>query len=158
MTHATCRLTAKNRDQLRNPTVGNRVRTTITFFELLVCNFLVDFCPSLAHCALFNERKVGVQLPASAVNVTLLALPLLRRRPCSNRSISRADSSNTPPPQRRSEGTDRQTRLRKVSVVLFCESTWIPQETAGDYMRQQGPAMLQLGVMLHAALALRWLS
>jgi len=113
MTHATCRLTAKNRDQLRNPTVGNRVRTTFTFFELLVCNFLVDFCPSLAHCALFNERKVGVQLPASAVNVTLLALPLLRRRPCSNRSISRADSSNTPPPQRRSEGTDRQTRLRK---------------------------------------------
>ena len=25
MTHATCRLTAKNRDQLRNPTLGNRV-------------------------------------------------------------------------------------------------------------------------------------
>ena len=25
MTHVTCRLTAKNRDQLRNPTLGNRV-------------------------------------------------------------------------------------------------------------------------------------
>jgi len=25
MTHVTCRLTAKNRDQLRNPTIGNRV-------------------------------------------------------------------------------------------------------------------------------------
>ena len=25
MTHITCRLTAKNRDQLRNPTLGNRV-------------------------------------------------------------------------------------------------------------------------------------
>jgi len=28
MTHATCRLTAKNRDQLRNPTLGNRVWVT----------------------------------------------------------------------------------------------------------------------------------
>jgi len=32
MTHATCRLTAKNRNQLRNPTVGNRVWATFTFF------------------------------------------------------------------------------------------------------------------------------
>ena len=32
MTHATCRLTAKNRDQLRNPTLGNRVWATFTFF------------------------------------------------------------------------------------------------------------------------------
>ena len=31
MTHVTCRLTAKNRDQLRNPTLGNRV--SATFFR-----------------------------------------------------------------------------------------------------------------------------
>jgi len=34
MTHVTCRLTAKNRDQLRNPTLGNRVRASFTFFIL----------------------------------------------------------------------------------------------------------------------------
>jgi len=28
MTHVTCRLTVKNRDQLRNPTLGNRVWAT----------------------------------------------------------------------------------------------------------------------------------
>jgi len=28
MTHVTCRLTANNREQLRNPTLGNRVRAT----------------------------------------------------------------------------------------------------------------------------------
>jgi len=28
MTHVICRLTAKNRDQLRNPTLGNRVWAT----------------------------------------------------------------------------------------------------------------------------------
>ena len=31
MTHVTCRLTAKDRDQLRNPTLGNRVWATFTF-------------------------------------------------------------------------------------------------------------------------------
>ena len=31
MTHSTCRLTAKNRDQLRNPTLGNRVWASYTF-------------------------------------------------------------------------------------------------------------------------------
>jgi len=31
MTHVTCRLTAKNRDQLRSPTLNNRVWATFTF-------------------------------------------------------------------------------------------------------------------------------
>jgi len=31
MTHSTCRLTAKNRDQLQNPTLDNRVWATFTF-------------------------------------------------------------------------------------------------------------------------------
>ena len=31
MTYVTCRLTAKNRNQLRNPTLGKRVRATFTF-------------------------------------------------------------------------------------------------------------------------------
>ena len=38
MTHVTCRLTAKNRDQLRNPTLGNRVWATFTFTLLCVQN------------------------------------------------------------------------------------------------------------------------
>jgi len=33
MTHITCRLTAKNRDQLRNPTLGNRVWATLNFLH-----------------------------------------------------------------------------------------------------------------------------
>ena len=32
MTHVTCRLTAKNQDQLRNPTLGNRLWATSTLF------------------------------------------------------------------------------------------------------------------------------
>jgi len=33
MTRITCRLTAKDRDQLRNPTLGNQVWTTFTFLQ-----------------------------------------------------------------------------------------------------------------------------
>ena len=33
MTQITCRLAAKNRDQLRNPTLGNRVWATFTFYR-----------------------------------------------------------------------------------------------------------------------------
>ena len=36
MTHVTGRLTARNRDQLRNPTLGNRVWATFTFIFLLL--------------------------------------------------------------------------------------------------------------------------
>jgi len=38
MTHITCRLTAKNRDQLRNPTLGNRVWDTFTFLCAMLCS------------------------------------------------------------------------------------------------------------------------
>jgi len=37
VTHATCRLTAKNRDQLRNPTLGNRVWATFLPTALYRC-------------------------------------------------------------------------------------------------------------------------
>ena len=32
MTHVTCRLTTKNRDQLRNPTLGSRVWATLPLY------------------------------------------------------------------------------------------------------------------------------
>ena len=33
MTHVTCRLTAENRDQLRNPTLGNRITFSLPFLR-----------------------------------------------------------------------------------------------------------------------------
>jgi len=35
MTHVTCRLTAKNQDQLKNPTLGNRVWVYLYLFYCL---------------------------------------------------------------------------------------------------------------------------
>ena len=42
MTHVTSRLTAKNRDQLRNPTLGNRVWATYTFFTFIAISLFVS--------------------------------------------------------------------------------------------------------------------
>ena len=44
MTHVTCRLTAKNRDQLRNPRLGNRVCATFTYLLVIKYIFAKLFC------------------------------------------------------------------------------------------------------------------
>ena len=49
MIHVTCRLTATNRDELRNPALGNRVWATFTFFhvhELYLISLIEYFCES----------------------------------------------------------------------------------------------------------------
>ena len=51
MTHVTYRLTTKNRDQLRNPTFGNRVLATFTFFTSDYLRYLRKkiICNPLSH-------------------------------------------------------------------------------------------------------------
>jgi len=51
MSHITCRLTAKNRDQLLNPVLGNRVWATFTFFTLKTL--------STASCVVVGPRVCG---------------------------------------------------------------------------------------------------
>ena len=82
MTHVACRLTAKNRDQLRNSTLGNRVRATFAFF-LLVSNYLVNFCPSQNAAYLDAEvAEERVLLHEGFLSVRTLRLEdvLLERR------------------------------------------------------------------------------
>jgi len=61
MTHVTCMLTAKNRDQLRNPTLGNRLWATLTCFLLVLIGTYVvhDFDPALHRDALEHGDAVG---------------------------------------------------------------------------------------------------
>ena len=50
MTHVTCRLTAKNRDLLRNPTLGSQVWATFTFLCMYVQLTLpTAFCLTQGH-------------------------------------------------------------------------------------------------------------
>ena len=74
MTHITCRLTAKNRDQLRNPTLGNRVWAIFTFLQarINVVNCLVHFlrsqqCGGQAH-KVHEATTVHVRLPVPLYN------------------------------------------------------------------------------------------
>jgi len=52
VTHVTCRLTAKNRDQLRNPALGNRVWASFTFLETLTEALDVKFSADRAYAVL----------------------------------------------------------------------------------------------------------
>jgi len=40
-THGTCRLTAKNRAQLRNPTLGSRVQAIFTFLSCMCLQYIL---------------------------------------------------------------------------------------------------------------------
>ena len=53
MTLVTCRLTAKNRDQLRNPTLGDRAWATLqsVSFPALVTNFASQRISAVVGCA-----------------------------------------------------------------------------------------------------------
>ena len=42
MTYVTCRVTAKNRDQLRNPTLRNRVWATFTFLDICMGMIMME--------------------------------------------------------------------------------------------------------------------
>ena len=66
MTHVTCRLTAKNRDQLRNPTVGNRVWAAFTFYTVRV-----------GHVA-----TVGIAVADSVLRLCELRVRLVVSREC----------------------------------------------------------------------------
>jgi len=64
MTHVNCRLTGKNRDQLRNPTLGNRVWATFTILAaVLEGTWLLPAYWSLVTVAVVYETRL---LPATA--------------------------------------------------------------------------------------------
>jgi len=63
MTHVNCRLTGKNRDQLRNPTLGNRVWATFTILAaILEGTWLLPAYGSLVTVAVVYETRL---LPAT---------------------------------------------------------------------------------------------
>jgi len=63
MTRVTCRLTAKTRDQLRNPALDNRVRATFIFLMSVSCYFAI-FLPHDATLVIygFDDHILRAQL------------------------------------------------------------------------------------------------
>ena len=69
MIHVTCRLTAKNRDQLRNPTLGNRIWATFTFYMLSVPRLDLTIFYVLLVCGLRHFSRINRQDDRSVAQV-----------------------------------------------------------------------------------------
>ena len=78
MTRTTCRLTAKNRDQLRNPTLGNRVWATFTFTVIVAWLPIINsqYHHSYMHT---QEYRIGhiVHMQPTATYVTCSVVLML---------------------------------------------------------------------------------
>jgi len=76
MTHITCKLTAKNRDQLRNPTFGNRAWATFTPFLYVLRNGdVTNACVILGRVFLGSEAfnrasRMGFSCPIYTASQT----------------------------------------------------------------------------------------
>jgi len=73
MTCITCRLNAKNRDQLRNPTLGNQVCAAFTFFYLSD-GFIVEFLVCRIVFGIFWPLNLIYWLEGSSAAVPILTL------------------------------------------------------------------------------------
>ena len=71
MTYVTCRLSAKNRDQLWNPTLGNRVWATFTFLHYKVTGLRLAASATDHGQAAWLHHQAG-----------WLAIPLVHQHPC----------------------------------------------------------------------------
>ena len=83
MTHVTCRLTAKNRDQHRNPTLGNRVWATLPFYierdSQETAEMVIGLKRQRPTSCCYAHEQVCVQLSTSADSVTIPAFAATRR-------------------------------------------------------------------------------
>ena len=92
MTHVTCRLTAKNRDRLRNPTLGNRVWATFTLFTLRSVGCEVVLCARACVRAVCMCVCIGrLSSSAATCGFAMTALSLVS----SARTVSRRTLLNT---------------------------------------------------------------
>jgi len=95
MTHVTCRLTAKNRDQLRNPTLGNQVWATFSHYLFLLPWLAKFWLHWIAYNVLFRSWSLAhAELIEWSVKATYVLFRvfnpktrLLRTSGCSTRFL-----------------------------------------------------------------------
>jgi len=82
MTHVICRLTAKNRDQLRDPTLGSRVWATFTFADDSSANenIAVNDTPEETSHADVTVDYIATDVPPKGKDVTQHAILLEREQ------------------------------------------------------------------------------
>jgi len=124
MTHVTCRLTAKNRNQLRDPTLGNRVWATFNFS----LSFAAGVSRHAVHC-----------LAGRSVDRDRFTWPSSPRSSVCNPSARTASAALviTKSPQRDSPGVPlpwagSPPGFRPASSILCAWPAWLLERWTGD--------------------------
>jgi len=151
MTHITCRLTAKNRDQLWNPTLGNRVWATFTFFAVTECDTWFNvtvrqLCLSLVNDSLANVYITCRQCHAMSQHTSKNSTAKPQKLPHKTASqfpetrsliYKISDSTNTHKPSFNGpfSGITQVSRYQKGKTNLnFTEARqWVAVASAGPY-------------------------
>jgi len=111
MTHVTCRLTAKNWDQLRNPTLGSQVRATFNCNQFML-NIAADWHIIVE---LRNKSVFSLLCMLTTWHCPHSPTAAAERQPCSSRSMSPARRAHSSKPAAAGlplwahAGTDRRT-------------------------------------------------
>ena len=77
MRHVTCRLTAKNRDHLRNPTLGSRICASFTLVVMVSCGLDARESGGGLSTGVIAAIVVAVVLPVIVIASIVL---IVRRR------------------------------------------------------------------------------
>ena len=128
MTHVTCRLTVKNRDQPWNPTLGNRVWATFTFLRSILGEINYFVCNCIWIAGRSRSRKWRTWSSAGTCMTRWCPLmPASRRRRRTGRKQSRSYDTcrwvcydwivNQAPRQAHSP---KPNRIVSSGVMLFC--------------------------------------
>jgi len=81
MTHVTCRLTATNRDQLRNPTLGSRIWATFTLLVTVSCGLDAGQSGGGLSTEMTVVIVVAVVLPVIVIaSIVLIVIWVKKRR------------------------------------------------------------------------------
>ena len=115
VSHVTCRLTAKNRDQLRNPTLDNRVWATFTVF--LLQQLVIPWRPDAALCRSIHAASLGCRVSSSPALATVQSMLTSCPRSTSTRGGSRFTNHGrqpTPLVRHRSDSVQPCTQRKQV--------------------------------------------
>jgi len=123
MTHVTCRLTAKNPDQLRNPTLGSRVWATFTFLVVSVCKVSCHSLRTSIDAACLHSTRSRIYGTVGRPSVRL-SVPSIDSSSCGRRVCCSAPASAADRPIESISRCRRRRSAANAGIICHVQLRW----------------------------------